>query len=276
VGAGGHAEAILGRSVPGGQLLGIDADPTAIEIAQERLRPYRGSFLLINDNFKRVEDICKSHNFWPVHGILLDLGLSSLQLEEGLGFSFRQDTPLDMRFDPSQTLTAADIVNTLPEGELADLLARYGEERRCHQIARHIVQDRPLSTTAQLANAVEEAVGTARGRIHPATKTFQALRIAVNRELENLESALQQTTNLLGFGGRLVIISFHSLEDRLVKQFLHRESQDCLCPPGTPVCICGHAPTLKIVTKKVIRPSEAEKVANPRSRSAKMRVGERI
>jgi len=276
VGSGGHAAAILERSTPGGQLLGIDADPTAIEIAQERLAPYRGSFLLVNDNFKRLEDICKTYNFWPVHGILFDLGLSSLQLENGRGFSLRRDAPLDMRFDPRQNLTATDLVNTLPEQELADLLERYGEEHRSHQIARHIVQNRPIKTTVQLAAVLEEAVGPVRSRLHVATKTFQALRIAVNHELENLELALKQAVNLLGFGGRLVVISFHSLEDRIAKQFLHRESQDCICPPGTPVCICDHKPTLKVVAKKAIRPSLAERISNPRSRSAKMRVGERV
>ena len=275
-GGGGHAAAILERSTPGGQLLGIDADPTAIEIAKERLTPYKGSFLLVNDNFRSLEGICQSHNFWPLHGVLFDLGLSSLQLDDERGFSFRHDAPLDMRFDPRQSVTAADIVNTFPEQELAYLLERYGEEHRGHQIAGHIVRSRPLRTTTQLATLVEEAVGPIRSRIHPATKTFQALRIAVNRELENLELALQQAVNLLGFGGRLVVISFHSLEDRIVKQFLHWESQGCICPPGTPICICGHKPTLKAITKKVIRPAVAEKVANPRSRSAKMRVGERI
>jgi len=275
-GGGGHAAAILERSTPGGQLLGIDADPTAIEIAKERLTPYKGSFLLVNDNFRSLEGICQSHNFWPLHGVLFDLGLSSLQLDDERGFSFRHDAPLDMRFDPRQSVTAADIVNTFPEQELAYLLERYGEEHRGHQIAGHIVRSRPLRTTTQLATLVEEAVGPIRSRIHPATKTFQALRIAVNRELENLELALQQAVNLLGFGGRLVVISFHSLEDRIVKQFLHQESQGCICPPGTPICICGHKPTLKAITKKVIRPAVAEKVANPRSRSAKMRVGERI
>lgn len=276
IGGGGHAVAILERSAPGGQLLGIDADPVAIEIARERLAPYKGSYLLVNENFRHLEDICKTHNFWPVHGILFDLGLSSLQLEDGRGFSLQRDAPLDMRLNPQQNLTAADLVNNLPEQELADLLERYGEEHRSHQIARLIVRNRPIKTSVQLAALVEEAVGAARGCLHPATKTFQALRIAVNSELENLESALPQAVDVLGFGSRLVVISFHSLEDRIVKQFLYRESQGCICPPGTPVCICGHKPALKVVAKKVIRPSLAEKIANPRSRSAKMRVGERI
>ncbi len=276
VGSGGHAAAILERSAPGGQLLGIDADPTAILTAERRLRPFTGSFLLVNDNFRHLENICNTHHFRPVHGILFDLGLSSLQLEDGRGFSFRRDAPLDMRFDPRESLTAADLVNALPEEELADLLKRYGEERRNHEIARHIVRSRPIKTTVQLADVVEGAVGSIRGRLHPATRTFQALRIVVNRELDNLESALNQVVSVLGFGGRLVVISFHSLEDRIVKQFLHGESQGCICPPGTPVCICDHKPTLKVVSKKALRPPLAERLANPRSRSAKMRVGERI
>jgi 16S rRNA (cytosine1402-N4)-methyltransferase len=173
-------------------------------------------------------------------------------------------------------LTAADIVNTYPESELADLLARYGEEPRSRHIARHIVANRPVHSSGQLARLVERVAGRTRRRLHPATRTFQALRIAVNRELEHLETALAQAVNLLSPEGRLVVISYHSLEDRLVKQFLRQEAQGCLCPPGTPVCRCGHRPRLRLVTKKVVRPSPQEVAANPRSRSAKMRVAERI
>lgn len=277
VGGGGHAAAILEESSPGGRLIGIDADPHAIRVARGKLKPYGKDVILVNENFKYLENICTRHGFSPVNGVLFDLGMSSLQLEEaGRGFSFRQDSPLDMRFSDRQDLTAADIVNTYPEVELARLLHRYGEEQRNRQIARCIVERRPLGTTQELARVVEQAVGGTRGRIHPATKTFQALRIAVNHELENLELALEQAVNLLGNGGRLVVISFHSLEDRLVKGFFRREAQWCICPPGMPACICGHTPRLKVLSKKAFRPSLVEVQTNPRSRSARMRVAERI
>lgn len=277
VGGGGHAAAILEESSPGGRLIGIDADPHAIRVARGKLKPYGKDAILVNENFKYLENICTRHGFSPVNGVLFDLGMSSLQLEgAGRGFSFRQDSPLDMRFSDKQDLTAADIVNTYPEVELAQLLYRYGEEQRNRQIARCIVERRPLGTTQELARVVEQAVGGTRGRIHPATKTFQALRIAVNHELENLELALEQAVNLLGNGGRIVVISFHSLEDRLVKGFFRREAQWCICPPGMPACICGHTPRLKLLSKKVFRPSPVEVQINPRSRSARMRVAECI
>jgi 16S rRNA (cytosine1402-N4)-methyltransferase len=277
VGGGGHARAILEHSQPGGQLLGIDADPAAIKIARARLAIYAGSTLLINENFANLQAICYKHDFLPVHGILFDLGLSSFQLEaEGRGFSFQRDAPLDMRFNPVQKLTAADIVDTYSEAQLARLIRTYGEESFSHQIARLIVQERPIKGTFHLARLVERAVGGRHGRIHPATKTFQALRIAVNQELENLESALAQAVDLLGFEGRLVVISYHSLEDRIVKQFMRRESRDCICPPDTPTCVCGHIAKLRLVQKKVITPSLSEVQANPRSRSARLRVAERI
>lgn len=277
INGGGHAAAILERSAPGGQLLGIDADPEAIEAAKERLKAFGKAVVLVNDNFRYLGDICSRFNFRPVHGILFDLGISSLQLEtSGRGFSFQQDSPLDMRFSPRQRLTAADIVNTYSEHELASLIEKYGEERRGREIAKRIVESRPLRTTFELVRVVEQVVGGVRGRIHPATKTFQALRIAVNQELENLELALGQALDLLVSGGRIVVISFHSLEDRIVKKFLRRESQGCLCPPTVPVCVCGHTPKLRLITKKAVRPSPAEIEVNPRSRSARMRVGERI
>jgi len=277
LGTGGHAAAILAHSSPGGQLLGIDADPEAIKVARARLEAYSSSSLLINENFVNLEAICIKYDFFPVHGILFDLGLSSLQLNgNGRGFSFQHDAPLDMRLGPDQEVTAADIINTSPETELARLLKAYGEEGYSHQIAHHIVRKRPIKTTLQLVQTIEQAIGGRRGRIHPATRTFQALRIAVNRELEHLEAALKQAANLLGFGGRLVVISYHSLEDRIVKQLMHQESKDCICPPGTPTCICGHTASLRLVNKKVITPSSAEVQLNPRSRSAKLRAAERI
>jgi 16S rRNA (cytosine1402-N4)-methyltransferase len=277
VGEGGHSAAILAQSSPGGQLLGFDADPQAIRTAQIALREYGKSVLLVNENFNRLEEIATKHNFSPVHGILFDLGMSSLQLaQEGRGFSFQEDAPLDMRFSPDQDLTAAQIVNDLSEGELAMLIWNYGEEPRSRKIAKRIVENRPVKTTLELAEIVTKAVNGERGRIHPATRTFQALRIAVNREIENLRSALEQAVNILGIGGRLVVISFHSLEDRPVKEFLGREAKGCICPPETPLCICGHTPRIRLVSKGVIKPLADEIEANPRSRSAKMRVAERI
>ena len=264
LGAGGHAAAILDRSSPGGQLLGFDADPEAIKAAEARLEAYGDSALLVNENFTNLEAICVKYDFAPVHGILFDLGLSSLQLNgNGRGFSFQHDAPLDMRFDPGQEVTAASIVNTYSDVELARLIKTYGEETRSRRIARHIVQQRPIETTLQLAWTIEHAAGGRRGRIHPATKTFQALRIAVNYELEYLETALKQAVNLLGFEGRLVVISYHSLEDRIVKQFMKQESSE-------------DNPRLRRINKKVIIPSDAEIHMNSRSRSAKLRAAERI
>ena len=276
LGSGGHAAAILDHSSPGGQLLGIDADPYALEIARERLQHYKESTLLVNDNFANLQSICIKYDFFPVHGILLDLGLSSVQLNGGdRGFSFQHDAPLDMRFNPNQKVSAADIVNSTPEARLAHLIRTYGEEGHSSRIAHNIVKERPIRTTRQLAELIEKSIGR-RGRIHPATKTFQALRIAVNHELEYLESVLRQAVDLLGYEGRLVVISYHSLEDRIVKQFMHKEARGCICPPGTPVCVCGHTPSLKLINRKVITPTETEIEINPRSRSAKLRAAERI
>ncbi len=276
LGGGGHAAAILERSSPGGQLLGIEADPDNIKIARDRLAAYGDAAVIVNDNFVNLEAIAERYHFRPVHGILFDLGLSSFQLAQGgRGFSFQQDMPLDMRFSPEQKTTAADLVNSLSENELQHLLKDYGEETNSRRIVSAIVKNRPVKTTAQLAKIVEEAVGGRHGKIHPATKTFQALRIAVNDELENLKSALKQSLNLLGHEGRLVVISYHSLEDRIVKQFIAEESRDCICPPELPVCVCKHKAQLKSIYKKVVTPSRSEIRANPRSRSAKLRAAER-
>ena len=277
LGGGGHAAAILEQSSPGGQLLGIDADPKAIEIAKAKLKAYSESILLINENFVNLQTICIKYDFFPVHGILFDLGLSSLQVNgDGRGFSFQHDAPLDMRLNPSQEVTAADIISTFSETELARLIRNYGEERHSHQIAHYIVQQRPIKTTLHLVRTIEQAIGGGREKIHPATRTFQALRIAVNQELEHLEVALKQAVSLLGIKGRLIIISHHSLEDRIVKQFMHREAKDCICPPGTITCICGHKASLRLINKKVITPSPTEVKLNPRCRSAKLRASERI
>jgi 16S rRNA (cytosine1402-N4)-methyltransferase len=278
LGAGGHAEAILEAASPDGELLGIDLDPEALAAARQRLAAFGERVTFVEDNFSQVGDLCRERGFAPVQGILFDLGLSSLQLEEkSRGFSFQRQGPLDMRFSPRQELTAADIVNTYSEEDLADLLRRYGEERQSRRIARGLIEERPFRTTTQLAKAVEQAVGRrTRGVIHPATRTFQALRIAVNQELLHLETALLQAHGLLGFGARLVVISYHSLEDRIVKDFLRRQARDCVCPPGVPVCVCGHRATLRLVARGVVRPSAAEVAANPRARSARLRVAERL
>jgi len=277
VGLGGHAAAILEKISPSGRLLGIDADPEAIKASQDKLSDYGEAVTLVNDNFVNLEDICKRYHFHPVDGILFDLGVSSLQLDTAeRGFSFHLDAPLNMRFDPGQGLTASDIVNSFSEQELAKLIEKYGEERHSRRIARYIVQNRPIATTVELASLVKQASSGKRAKIHPATRTFMAIRIAVNSELQNLELALKQTINLLRPGGRLTVISYHSLEDRIVKQFMRSAASSCLCPPGTVVCRCGHVPTLKLISRKVIKPTSLEIESNPRSRSAKLRIAERL
>ncbi len=230
----------------------------------------------MHSSFVRLAEIARACHFVPADGVLFDLGLSSLQLADSTrGFAFMTEGPLDMRFDPTAGgPTAAALVNHLSLEELTTLLYRYGEERQARRIAEAILATRPFHTTKDLAAIVERVVGR-RGRIHPATRTFQALRIAVNDELAALEEALPQAVEILASGGRLAVISFHSLEDRLVKHFLRRESRDCICPPGTPVCVCGHRATLRLVTRKPIRPTADEVTANPRSRSARLRVAGR-
>jgi len=277
VGAGGHAWGILKASNPDGHLLGLDVDPQALELATEKLIEFgerahivRASYITL---LKQLADLKWSQ----VDGILLDLGLSSMQLDtQARGFSFQTDAPLDMRFDPDGKTSAADLVNHLDEDELADLLFHYGEEHRSRQVARAIVNARPITTTLHLAKVVAEVTSGGKSGIHPATRTFQALRIGVNAELEALEDVLPQTVEALKPGGRLAIIAFHSLEDRIVKQFMRRESRDCICPPKQPVCTCGHKATLREVTSKPIRPQEDEIRNNPRSHSARLRVAERI
>jgi 16S rRNA (cytosine1402-N4)-methyltransferase len=277
VGLGGHAAAILERISPSGRLLGIDADPEALRICEDKLGDYGEAVTLVNENFTNLEAMCERYRFRPVDGILFDLGVSSLQLDTAeRGFSFHLDAPLNMRFDPGQGLTASDIVNSFSEQELAKLIEKYGEERHSRRIARYIVQNRPIITTVELAQLVEQASRGRRASIHPATRTFMALRIAVNSELQNLELALKQTINLLRPGGRLTVISYHSLEDRIAKQFMRDAASSCLCPPGTATCRCGHEPTLKLISRKVIKPTSLETESNPRSRSAKLRVAERL
>lgn len=276
VGAGGHAAGILRSSAPDGQLLGLDADPEAISYAEQVLRPFEGRMILQAANFQDLRNVALSHGFGQVDGILMDLGVSSRQLNNaGRGFSFSLDGPLDMRFNPREGQSARDLVNNLPVGELADLLWQYGDERHARRIARAIVGARPLTTTGELADLVARTIGR-REKIHPATRTFQALRIATNDELEALAQVLPQARDLLRPGGRLAIISFHSLEDRLVKRFFQQEARDCICPPETPVCLCQHRASLQIITRRPLRPSPEEVAENPRSRSARLRVAERL
>lgn len=281
LGAGGHAAGILEACSPDGLLLGLDVDPQALELALQRLSEYGGRAIIVRASYTSLdEQLARLH--WPsVDGILLDLGASSMQFDTPeRGFSFQVDAPLDMRFDPQNPTRAADLVNHLSEKELADLIFQYGEERHARQVARAIVRSRPLYTTLQLAEVVSAAL--ARGRrsahehLHPATRTFQALRIAVNRELAALETCLPQAVSALAPGGRLAVIAFHSLEDRIVKQYFRRESRDCICPPEQPVCTCGHVAVLKEITRHPIRPKDAEVERNPRSRSSRLRVVERL
>lgn len=276
LGAGGHAREILEACAPDGRLLGLDVDPQALALARKTLAPYGERARLLQASYDTLAETLREIGWDKVDGILLDLGLSSMQLDTPeRGFSFRQDAPLDMRFDPASLTTAADLVNSLSQDELADLIYRYGEERASRRIAQAIVKARPLQTTRQLA-AVIEAVLPRKGRIHPATRTFQALRIAVNEELERLENVLPQAVAALKSGGRLAIISFQSLEDRIVKEYFRRESRDCICPPRQPVCTCEHKAALNVISRKPMIPGEAEIAANPRARSAKLRVAEKL
>jgi len=276
LGAGGHAWGILQASAPEGLLLGMDVDPLALEIAGEYLADFGSRAILVRASYTTLAEQLAALGWQYVEGIVLDLGVSSMQLDTpGRGFSFQTDAPLDMRFDPRNPVRAADLVNELPESELANLLSRYGEERRARQVARAIVGARPLETTTQLARVVAAVTGSGRPGMHPATRTFQALRIAVNHELDALEEFLPQALSALAPSGRLAVISFHSLEDRIVKQYFRRESQDCICPPRQPVCTCGHRAVINIVNKQLIRPDETEVKDNPRSRSARLRVVEK-
>jgi 16S rRNA (cytosine1402-N4)-methyltransferase len=281
VGLGGHAEKILQRSAPDGRLLGLDQDPAALQLAGRRLARFEGRALLKHGNFSEVARLATG--FPPggpqsVDGILMDLGVSSLQLDDAArGFSFQKDGPLDMRMDPSLNSTAAQWLNQAEEKEIADALYHYGEERESRRVARAIVKARPILGTLKLSEVVSRALGGRRGRrTHPATRVFQALRLLVNQELQALEAALPQALSLLAPGGRLAVISFQSLEDRMVKGFLAREARDCLCPPSLPQCVCGHKAAVKLATRKPLVPGDAETGANPRARSAKLRLAEKL
>jgi 16S rRNA (cytosine1402-N4)-methyltransferase len=277
VGAGGHACGILQECSPEGRLLGLDRDPAALEIARKELAEFGNRVVLRHSSYTRLIPHLNILNWKTVDGILLDLGLSSLQLgAPERGFSFLSAGPLDMRFDPSQTLTAADLVNTTPRDELANLIYTYGEERHSRKIADAIIANRPLDDTQELADIIKHTIGKTHSGIHPATRTFQALRIAVNHELEALEAFLPTALEALKPGGRLAIIAFHSLEDRIVKQFFRKESSDCICPADVPHCVCDHVAQIVEITRRPIRPEEEEISENPRARSAKLRVAEKV
>ncbi len=275
VGAGGHAAALLAASAPTGQLYGFDQDEHALALARNELEQFGHRVHLFHANFDQLTQVVQAQQLTKADGILLDLGISSMQVDQPeRGFSFQADGPLDMRMNLAAGPTAADLVNTLPETELADLIYRYGEERHSRRIARAMVRARPLRRTAELAQVVARAAGGGREKIHPATRTFQALRIAVNDELGALERVLPQAIAWLKPGGRLAVISFHSLEDRIVKHYFQQEAHDCICPPEQLICTCKHKATVTIISKKPITPSLAEIDKNPRARSAKLRVVE--
>lgn len=282
VGGGGHTAAILERSAPDGRVLGIDTDVQALARVKERLTEYveNGRLVLKHGNFAELGRLTHEAGVASVQGVLLDLGFSSDQMEDPQrGFSFSVDGPLDMRLDSSLEVSAADLVNTASERQLADIFWRYGEEARSRRLARRIVQERAkgaITRTTQLAALVAAGVPYKPGAIHPATKVFQALRIAVNSELERLETTLPQVVDVLQRVGRMVIISFHSLEDRMVKEFMRREATDCLCPPRVPVCVCGHKARVRLLTPKPLVPTAQEIERNPRARSAKLRAAESV
>lgn len=275
LGGGGHSQALLARR-PDIRLLGLDRDPAAIAAATERLRPFGDRLTAVQATFSSLEQVVHDHGWSQIDALLMDIGVSSPQLDlPERGFSFRFDGPLDMRMDPSHGPTAADLLNTLPERELADILYRYGEERRSRQVAAEIVRrrrERPWARTGELAELLERVVGRAHQHgLPPATRCFQALRIAVNDELGELERTLRQAVRLVAVGGRIAVITFHSLEDRIVKQFFREQAASCTCPPGLPVCVCGKVSTLRILTPKPLTASEQELQDNPRAACAKLR-----
>ncbi|MDQ6692644.1 MAG: 16S rRNA (cytosine(1402)-N(4))-methyltransferase RsmH [Candidatus Dormibacteraeota bacterium] len=279
LGGGGHARALLERIQPGGRLLGIDRDPAAVARCVEALTGFDPPPMLVQGNFADLDHLAHEAGLERVDGVLFDLGLSSYQLDSPeRGFSFRADAPLDMRMDPDSRVSAAELVNRMDQRELARVIATLGEERWAARIADFIVRRRPLSTTKDLAAAVENAIPRAAWPrdIHPATRTFQAIRMEVNDELGSLEGGLGAAIKIISPGGRMAAISFHSLEDRLVKVTIQAESKDCICPPQQPVCTCAHRALLRAVTRKAVRPSPNEILVNPRSRSARLRVAERL
>jgi len=283
LGGCGHARAICEKIIPGGTFIGIDQDIDAISNAETVLKDYSSIIHLFHGNFISLPEFLNRLQIKFIDGILLDLGMSQHHIENsGRGFSFSKDEPLDMRMDIESPLTAEKIVNTLPQAELQKLFKEYGEERRAKQIARNIVKKRQqekIETSQQLAQIIintTPAQAASKQKIHPATRVFMALRIAVNRELERLETFLEHAVDLLNPGGRLCVLSFHSLEDRIVKQRFKALEKGCTCPPKLPQCVCGQEPQLRILTKKVVRPTEEEIAANPMARSTRLRAAEKL
>lgn len=276
VGAGGHARGILEACAPDGRVLGLDVDPQALALAREALAPYEGRVTLMQASYADLLQAMHAAGWQAVDGICLDLGVSSMQLDQAeRGFSFQHEAPLDMRFNPTTGMTAAELVNQTPEAELAELLFRFGEEPRARKIAKLIVEARPILTTTQLAAIVMRAYRQ-RMRNHPATRTFQALRIAVNDELSTLEDALPRAVEALRSGGRLAVIAFHSLEDRIVKTFIRDQSHARVNPPYEPIYASERKAVVREVNRKPIGPGEAEVEQNPRARSAWLRVIEKL
>lgn len=281
LGGGGHAEAVLNRLGTGGRLIGIDQDADAISAATERLKHYGEKVTIVRSNYEQISDVLKQLNIGKVNGIYLDLGVSSYQLDTVLrGFSYREDAPLDMRMDQRNTKTAADLVNHLSEMELYRIIRNYGEDKFAKNIAKHIVrarQDKPILTTGELTEVIKAAIPMkfrATGG-HPAKKTFQAIRIELNHELDVLKNSIDTMIDLLEPEGRLSIITFHSLEDRIVKTRFRENENPCECPPGFPVCVCGKESKGRVITRKPIIPAEAEVLANKRAKSSKLRVFEK-
>ena len=280
IGDGGHAELLL-KNTTSVRVLGIDRDMRAIERAEKRLAPFRDRITLVHGNFSDIKTILKKINVMNVDGLLLDLGVSSPQLDlPDRGFSFMRNGPLDMRMDSSQKITAADLLVELPDERLVSVIKEYGEERFSKRIVRAIRQAQKQSaikTTLQLSNIISSVIHASRQtKIHPATRTFQALRIAVNGELGHIKKALRDSVDILQESARVIVISFHSLEDRIVKNFFKTEEKGCVCPPKIPICSCGHKQRLKIITRKPIIPAVEEVRRNSRASSAKLRVAERV
>jgi len=282
LGGAGHSEAILEQIGPRGRLVAFDQDPEAIAFARKKLAPYQGRVELVRANFKDLAVVLSQLNINFVDGVLFDLGASSYQFDNpARGFSYLNDAPLDMRMDPAQAVTARELVNKLPVKELARIIRDYGEERWASRIADFIHQERShqtIETTGQLAEVIKKAIPARARRSgpHPAKRTFQALRIAVNGELEVLAGAVRSAVQVLGSGGRICVISFHSLEDRIIKELFRELASPCSCPKEFPVCACGKKKVLKIITTKPLVPGPAELKLNPRSRSAKLRIAEKL
>ncbi|MBU7005644.1 16S rRNA (cytosine(1402)-N(4))-methyltransferase RsmH [Phosphitispora fastidiosa] len=281
LGGGGHTTEIIKKIQPGGRVIGIDQDPNALEAARKRLESFGSSIVYVHSNYYRLKEIFAELNLGEADGVLFDLGVSSHQLDEGeRGFSYMQDAPLDMRMNPGDLLTAEQIVNEKTEDELTGIIRDYGEENWARRIARFIVDHRakrPIHTTGELVEIIKKAVpaGARREGPHPAKRTFQALRIAVNDELNRFKKALYEAVDILRPGGRVCVISFHSLEDRIAKEVFREMAKTCVCPPGLPVCMCNKKQQVKVLTGKPVLPTQEELKANPRARSSKLRAAEK-